>query len=100
MDSQRWTQEEHSAAMKEIVPLLTAKSSIGKGAQVLECAVELACQRNVLLKALKGILPHPIFGTTDPEKEREYWEYEHREGRGEALDVLAALTAIKKCEAL
>jgi hypothetical protein len=51
-----------------------------------------------LLEALKRILPHPIFGTTDPKKEREYWEYEDREGRGEAKDVLFALSAIDRAE--
>jgi hypothetical protein len=51
-----------------------------------------------LLEALKRILPHPIFGTTDIAKEREFWEYEKTQGRGCADDMLFALNAIEKAE--
>lgn len=51
-----------------------------------------------LLKALKLLLPHPIFGTHDPTAEQEYWESELVQGRGCAKDVLYALSVIRKAE--
>jgi adenosine/AMP kinase len=58
-----------------------------------------ACNsHDALVKALKRILPHPLYGCNDRSAERKYWEYEQSKGRGQAQDMIFAIDMLDAAE--
>jgi hypothetical protein len=73
------------------------KGDKAKAAEIVANANLIAAAPE-MYEALQQTIYHPIYGTTDRRKEREFWQYEKTQGREEADARITALDALDKAE--